>query len=133
MKINTQKKRIKETVLISMTDVMFLLIIFLLISSNFNNNKGMQVKLPSAKSQTQANANIIHVMYDENYNLYLEDKQVNWNELPLKLSTLHEKKPDFTVFIRADKNIALENIVKLMDAIKLAGFQKLYIATKNGQ
>ena len=116
-----------------MTDVMFLLIIFLLISSNFNNSKGMQVKLPSAKSQQQANASVIHLMYDENYNLYLEDKQVDWNELPLRLTTLHEKKPDFTIFIRADKDIPLENIVKLMDVVKLSGFQKLYIATKNAQ
>jgi biopolymer transport protein ExbD len=133
MKINTQRKRIKETVLISMTDVMFLLIIFLLISSNFNNSKGMQIKLPSAKSQQQANASIINLMYDENYNLYLEDKQVSWNELPLKLSSLYEKKPDFSIFIRADKDIPLQNIIKLMDAVKLAGFQKLYIATKNAQ
>ncbi|MBN2830084.1 MAG: biopolymer transporter ExbD, partial [Candidatus Cloacimonetes bacterium] len=97
------------------------------------NSKGMQIKLPSAKSQQQANASIIHISYDENFNLYLEEKQVTWNELPLRLSTLYEKKPDFSVFIRADKDIPLQNIIKLMDAVKLAGFQKLYIATKNVQ
>ena len=52
MKLEISKKKISSTVLISMTDVIFLLLIFLLIASNFAAQTGLRLNTPSAKTSS---------------------------------------------------------------------------------
>ncbi|MCB5229684.1 MAG: biopolymer transporter ExbD [Candidatus Cloacimonetes bacterium] len=129
MKIKSSKQKISTTVLISMTDVVFLLIIFLLLSSNFAAQTGLPIKLPASTSaQTQA-PQVLHVIYENHESiLFLEERHT--------ILTLADAiKPQFAsknqvVRISAAQDTELQNVITLMDVIRSAGFERIFLATE---
>jgi len=126
-----EKKRHKVLINItSLIDVLFLLLIFFMISSTFVEQPGMKLELPESKSALtekiddlvlQINADGTMTLNDENISLgNLEDifKQI--------LPTLEEK----SLVLKADKSIPHGTVVKVMDLAKLSGLEKLIIATQ---
>ncbi|HEX9970520.1 MAG TPA: biopolymer transporter ExbD [bacterium] len=126
-----EKKRHKVLINItSLIDVLFLLLIFFMISSTFVEQPGMKLELPESKSALtekiddlvlQINADGTMTLNDENISLEnLEDmfKQI--------LPTLEEK----SLVLKADKSIPHGTVVKVMDLAKLSGLEKLIIATQ---
>jgi len=126
-----EKKRHKVLINItSLIDVLFLLLIFFMISSTFVEQPGMKLELPESKSALtekikdlvlQINADGTMTLNDENISLEnLEDmfKQI--------LPTLEEK----SLVLKADKTVPHGTVVKVMDLAKLSGLEKLIIATQ---
>ena len=126
-----EKKRHKVLINItSLIDVLFLLLIFFMISSTFVEQPGMKLELPESKSALtekikdlvlQINADGTMTLNDENISLEnLEDmfKQI--------LPTLEEK----SLVLKADKSVPHGTVVKVMDLAKLSGLEKLIIATQ---
>lgn len=130
MKISVRKKRISTVTLISFTDVIFLLIIFLLISSNFITHSGIKVDLPGSSSQQNEFNKNISITLTKNEEIYIDNEYVSWEELPEILNRKLIDDPEQVVVIRADKDIALKKVVKLLDLAKLSGTNRFFIATE---
>ena len=109
MKIQTSKQKISSTMLISMTDVIFLLIIFLLIASNFTSQTGLPVKLPGSVSASRMTNLTIHIVYRDEQNILLDGKNYDLKGLELALE---------------------ESLINVMDVIRLTGFEKIFVATE---
>ncbi|MBN1326472.1 MAG: biopolymer transporter ExbD [Candidatus Cloacimonetes bacterium] len=125
-----RKKRITTTALISFTDVIFLLIIFLLISSNFVTRSGIKVKLPgSANHQSEYTKNI-NLTLTLNNEIYLEQELITWEDLPSELNRRLILDPEQVVVVHADEDIPLKKLVKLLDLAKLSGSNRFFIATE---
>lgn len=123
------KKRISSVALISFTDVIFLLIIFLLLSSSFVAQAGIKIALPEASGkQSEYNHNIsLSITADER--IFVNNEQVEWEDLAKTLNKLLVDDPKQVIVVRADKEIALKKLVKLLDEAKKSGTNKFYIAT----
>ena len=130
MEINIKRKRISSTALISFTDIIFLLIIFLLIASSFVTHSGIQVKLPSSVSrQNEFNKNISLTLTIDN-EVYIDNEYTTWEELPKILNRKLIEDPEMVIVIRADEDVALKNIVDLLDVAQLSGSNRFFIATQ---
>ena len=130
MKISVKKKAITTTALISMTDVVFLLLIFLLITSNFITYTGIPINIPvseNAHSDIQRN---LSLAINEREEIFINDVRVQRDELVARLRVEIEKTPDIVVMIQADQNIALKNVVELIDAARAAGSSRFFIAAQ---
>ena len=130
MKISIRKKRISTVTLISFTDVIFLLIIFLLISSNFITHSGIKVDLPGSISQQNEFNKNISITLTNNEEIYIDNEYVSWEQLPEILNRKLIDDPEQVVVVRADKDIALKKVVKLLDLAKLSGTNRFFIATE---
>lgn len=132
MKLRLSQKKISSTMLISMTDVIFLLIIFLLISSNFASQTGLPIKLPGSVSSVRQTHQVIHVMYQDAQHISFQGKIIRIEELnqALRESFLS---PEQVVRLSADKDTALQTLISLMDSIRGAGFEKIFVATESVQ
>jgi len=130
MELNLSKKRISSVALISFADVIFLLLIFLLISSSFITHSGIKVNLPSSTTQQNEYNRNISLTITEDDILYVDDLQVTWESLPTILNQMLIDDPEQVVVIRADQEIALKRIVKLLDIAKLSGTTRFFIATE---
>lgn len=129
MAVKLKRKRISSTALISFTDVIFLLIIFLLISSNFITHSGVKVDLPGSSShQNEYNKNV-SLTITEKDDIYINDTLVSWNELAEALKKELINDPEQVVVVRADENVALKKVVKLLDYARLSGSNRFFIAT----
>lgn len=130
MEINLRRKRITTAALISFTDVIFLLIIFLLIASSFVTHSGIQVKLPSSVSrQNEFNKNISLTLTIDN-EVYIDNEYTTWEALPEVLNRKLIEDPEMVIVVRADEDVALKNIVDLLDVAQLSGSNRFFIATQ---
>lgn len=129
MKLTTSKKKISSTVLISMTDVIFLLIIFLLLSSNFASQTGLPIKLPASTSSQRQAQQVLHVIYESDTSILLLDKRYTLANLEPALKERFVNK-DQVVRLSAEKKTELQKVISLMDVIRAAGFERIFVATE---
>ncbi len=130
MVLNLSKKKISSVALISFADVIFLLLIFLLISSSFITHSGIRVNLPASTVQQNEYHRNISITITEEDDLFVDDTPVTWESLPSVLNNLLIDDPEQVVVIRADQQIALSRIVRLLDIAKLSGTNRFFIATE---
>jgi biopolymer transport protein ExbD len=114
-----------------MVDVVFLLLIFFMISTTFIETPGLTIDLPkSSQQQTHKKAEEVRVYLAADSSLYLEQKKVSSDELMSALAAYGERAADTTFLLMADKDVKHGQVVQLMDSAKAAGFIKLSIATE---
>ena len=114
MNIRGRNKVTPEFNMSSMTDIVFLLLIFFMIASTLVTTNAIDILLPKASGKTE-NKRSVAVSITKNLNYYIDQKLVGSsvleNELLKILST--EDKP--TIVLRAEKTVPVENVVKVMD------------------
>jgi len=113
-----------------MADIVFLLLIFFMLSSTFIIQPGLKIKLPSAvTSEVELTKNIVLNITEEGY-IFLDDTPTNILELPSSLNAALSKQEEKVVIIKADESVRHGFIVKIMDVAKLSGAERLVIATE---
>lgn len=129
MKLKLSKQKISTTMLISMTDVIFLLLVFLLIASNFASQTGMPIRLPGSRTSDRQTLQSISIKY-------YSDGSIFYNEMQTTMAELQDLlKVDFVdsaqvVRISAEPDIALQQVIQLMDVIRATGYEKIFVATE---
>lgn len=113
-----------------MIDVVFLLLIFFMISTTFIENPGLQIDLPDATAQQlSAEEKEVQVYLTAKGEIFLERQPVNLNELKEKLASYSAAAKQMTFLLMADKDALHGKVISLMDLAKTVGFGKLAIAT----
>lgn len=130
MKIETKNKRIVTTALISMTDVVFLLIIFLLVSSSFINHGGLKINLPKATTTKTDFPRTIEVVLTQDETLLLDSKPIAWESIVPVLKDRIVAQPELIISLSADENVPLKSAVKALDLLRQCGTDKVMLATQ---
>ncbi len=105
-------------------DVVFLLLIFFMLSSSFILQSGIKVDLPNAVSSEVLESQNNIVTISENKNLYFNDKLVSIEELEKILIKISEK----PLIIQADTNVVFEMVVNVWDICRKIGVEQLNIS-----
>ncbi|MCL6294077.1 MULTISPECIES: ExbD/TolR family protein [Flavobacteriaceae] len=112
----------------SMTDIVFLLLIFFMIASTLVTTNAIDIILPKASGKTE-NKRSVAVSIKKDLTYYIDQKRVGVsvleNELLAALSS--QEKP--TIVLRAEKSVPVENVVKVMDIANRNKF-KVILAVK---
>ena len=120
-----------EINLTPLIDVVFLLLIFFMVSTTFVESPGINVKLPEAaqSSKTTEKKDII-ISIKENGNIYFEQEKISFQELNNKIQNVLKDNPLATLFLRADKGTNHGRVVQVMDSARSQGVEKIAIATE---
>ena len=111
-------------------DVVFLLIIFFMLSSSFILQPGIKISLPESNvSEPQIDKSIEITITQENFLFYNADR-ISFDELKLKLKSLAKTAPESTIVIKADGNVKHSKVVEIMAEAKENGLTRLAIATR---
>lgn len=114
-----------------MVDVVFLLLIFFMISTTFVEAPGIDVNLPQSSSQkTTREAKEVKVYVDRHGQVSIGDKPVSLENLERELGTLRGKQQAPTFVLLADREVRHGEVVRIMDAAQAAGFTRLAIGTE---
>jgi len=111
----------------SMTDIVFLLLIFFMVTSTLINPNALKLLLPKSTNQTSAKA-ITTVSIDSKLNFYLEKTRVPFDQLESKLQDKLSSEKEPTISLHAEKSIPIEYVVKVMNIAKNNKY-KLILAT----
>lgn len=113
-----------------MTDMVFQVLLFFIISSSFVVEPGIKIALPESKTaELQADKRVM-ITVDKDQKVFMDDRQIPVDELERQLKLRLPQYADRTVIIRADRSVPHGLVVRIMDAAKLAGATKLAIATE---
>lgn len=122
-----------EVNLTPLIDVVFLLLIFFMVSSTFDRHAKLKVQLPQAEAQMQqAQDNPVVLSIDANGKYYIDDRQVINEQLETLKNALRQtvgERTDVTLLLRADGRTPHQSVVRAMDAASQLGLTKLSIAT----
>lgn len=121
-----------QSPLTSLIDIVFLLLIYFLLTTNFLVEEGITIKLPDAKASAPQIKQEITVTVDEEGRAYMADKEVPLDQLYTRIKDMIGKDKDRLVIIKADKTVILNKAVKVMDIAKAAGASRLSLATEKG-
>ena len=123
--------RSKSVDLTPMVDMVFLLLIFFLLTSVFSIPR-LPVDLPISETAQSQNANVVNLFLVKKDVIRLNDEIVSIEKLPDLLVKELQNNPQREVSLAADRNIPLEQVVRIMDAARRAGARQLSIqAVKN--
>ncbi len=130
MKFNTSKEPLSMFSYSSMTDIVMLLLIFFLLTSQFVIQTGVKVQLPGSKTNEQTAPTKMIVTLTAGGSVYLGKDEVSIEELPAKISVLKGTVLEDNLIIRADKTIAVDLVIKVIDAARASGIDKFTIETE---
>jgi len=110
-----------------MTDIVFLLLIFFMVTSTLISPNALKLLLPKSSNQTSSNP-ITSVSIDKNLNFFIETKAVSFSRLEHKLRAKLAGKKDPTISLHVDRSVPMEQVVKVMNIAKDNKY-KLILAT----
>ena len=107
-----------------------LLLIFFLLTSQFVVQTGVKVKLPGAKNNEQVAPSTFVVTLTPAGGVFLGAEPTTIDELAAKLNILKETVTEQNLIIRADKQVPIELVIKVIDSARGAGIDKFTIETE---
>jgi biopolymer transport protein ExbD len=127
------KRRARYPIQMPMTpliDIVFMLLIYFLLTTNFMVDEGIKIKLPQANAAAPQTEEVITVFVDTRGRAFLEDEEVSPGQLFDRLREKIGARPDELVVVRADRTVVLNKAVRIMDIAKAAGAGRLCLATE---
>lgn len=117
-----------EIDLTPMLDVVFIMLIFFIVTANFVKEPGLEVSRPEAETaQQQDNAGIL-VAIGPIGDVYMDGRRIDVRQVKANVLKLRSERPDAAVVIRADRQATADIITKVMDGIRAAGVRDISLA-----
>ena len=127
-----EKKAKKRNLTINITpliDVIFLLLIFFMVSSTFVEQPGIELSLPQAKTSSMKRAEETIITLDKDGTIYFNADKIDKTQLYNKLAELQLKKDKKPLVLQADENVAYKTVVFVMDTARELGFSDILALT----
>ena len=113
-----------------MLDVVFIMLIFFIVTSTFVKETGIDVNRPQAATAVKkAKANIL-IAIDANDNIWIDRRQIDVRSVRPNIERLHAENPQGSVVIQADKESKTDTLIQVMDASRQAGVYNVSIAAQ---
>ncbi|MCP4725796.1 MAG: biopolymer transporter ExbD [bacterium] len=129
MKLRAKKRKRVLINITSLIDVLFLLLIFFMVSSTFVEKPGMDLELPESETSTMKEIKDLVLQITPDGKVTLNSEEITMEVIEEKLREEHELNTAAALILKADKEVKHGVIVRVMDAAKLAGIPRIIIAT----
>ena len=134
MAIQTRNKRSLAFSTASMSDLVFLLLIFFMLTSTLVSPNAIKLLLPSSNSKTMAKQSVT-IYINNSFNYYVNEKQVSEEELETEIDNQIAGQIDASVVLRSDASVPVQYVVNVIDAVnninnKYNTKHKVILATK---
>jgi biopolymer transport protein ExbD len=114
MNLRGRNKVTPEFNMSSMTDIVFLLLIFFMLTSTMVTTNALDLVLPKAKGKTDSNKNIA-VSIDKDLQFYIDKEKISETELEPKLLAIFGTDKTKAIILRAEEGVPIEKAVSVLD------------------
>jgi biopolymer transport protein ExbD len=120
-----------EINLTPMLDVVFIMLIFFIVTASFIKEAGIDVNRPDAPTaESIADANIL-IAISSNDEIWMDRRMIDPRAVRPNIERMHAENPKGSVVIQADKKSTNETLVIVMDAARAAGVYNISLAANN--
>lgn len=130
MNLRGRNKVTPEFNFASMTDIVFLLLIFFMIASTLVSTNAIDIVLPKASGKTE-NKKSTAVSIKKDLTYYIDQKRVGESVLETQLISILSSQEKPTIVLRAEKSVPVENVVKVMDIANRNKFKVILAVQPN--
>jgi biopolymer transport protein ExbD len=127
VKFAHKKRRAPSIIIVSLVDILVILLIFFVVSTTFRTEQpGVQINLPESKTAVNAPSELEHAMVtvDQGDEIKLDGRAIGIDELEGAVRDLPPTRKS-SLALQADRKASFGTIIKVMDALKLAGVKNL--------
>ena len=111
-------------------DMVFILLIFFMVSTTFVKDMQVDLNRPGAASAKPSNSKSIRVFIDRHEKIYVEGQQVRPWVLQGKIRDRLQSSKSSSVLVVTDKDVSADRLVEVVDQCRLAGVQDIGVATE---
>ena len=115
-----------------MLDIVFIMLIFFIVTATFIKEAGIDVDKPAAATAVVQEKASILIAIDANDKIWINRRQVDIRSVRSIIERLHAENPKGTVVIQADKESKNDALVQVMDASRRAGVYDIALAANDG-
>jgi biopolymer transport protein ExbD len=120
-----------EVDLTPMLDVVFIMLIFFIVTASFVKEAGVDVTRPPAETAESKDKGNILIAITESGQIWIDRRQVDGNSLQAHIERLHGENPQGAIVVQADKNSQNSLLVQVMDAAQAAGVTQIAISAQS--
>jgi biopolymer transport protein ExbD len=114
-----------------MIDIVFIMLIFFIVTTSFVRESGIDINRPIAKSsEAKSKGSNILVAINQNEQIWIDKREVDLRAVRANIQRLSMGEDEVTVIIQADSSAKTGVLISVMDQIKMAGIESISIATK---
>lgn len=118
-----------EITMAPLIDIVFLLLIFFMVTTVFPDNRGLVIEKPETKQAESLPQEHITFVIDKDGSIFHKNASVSIDDVERLVREMLAAQPDTTVMLQVDKRASTEVLIKTMDACKLGGARQVGIAT----
>ncbi len=119
-----------EVNLTPMLDVVFIMLIFFIVTASFVKESGVDVNRPDSQTATKKERGNILIAITDTGQFWVDKRPIDPRALRANIERLHAENPQGAVVIQADENSKNKWLVQAMDAAKLAGVENVSLAAE---
>ncbi len=130
MNMFQEQEENEEINMTPMLDVVFILLIFFIVTASFVKEAGIEVNRPEAATAVKKERANILVAISDTGEIWINKRQVDIRSVQANIERLKAENPQGTVVIQADKKATTDTLIKVMDAARAAGVFDVSIAAQ---
>lgn len=127
---HTRTEEESEINITPLIDIVFIMLIFFIVTATFVKETGIDVNKPDAPTAEVKNKANILIAIDSNDNIWIDRRRVDPRSVRPNIERLHAENPQGSVVIQADKKSTNEMLVTVMDAARAAGVYNIALAAQ---
>jgi len=131
-RLNTKSvEQENEINLTPMLDVIFIMLIFFIVTTSFVKESGIEVSRPNAMTATKQERASIFIAINNKGQIFLQRRRIELESVRPNIEKLHAESPEGSVVIQADKASETGLLIQVMDQIRSAGVKNISVATSH--
>ncbi len=113
-----------------MLDIVFIMLIFFIVTASFVKESGITVDKPTAETATKRPKANIFIGIDNRGDIYMLKNKVDKDAIKTMLEDMLLENPESTIVVQADSRAESESLLKVLDAAKAAGVKNISVAAE---
>jgi len=129
-KVLQEQEESEEINMTPMLDVVFILLLFFIVTASFVKESGIDVNRPEAATAVKKDRANILVAISDKGEIWINKRRIDVRAVQANIERLKAENPQGTVVIQADKKSTTDTLIKVMDAARAAGVYDVSIAAQ---
>jgi biopolymer transport protein ExbD len=130
MKFRRKKEQVSDVDMSPLIDMVFILLIFFMVSSTFVKDMKLDLERPGASSASRASSKVIRVYIDKTGETYVDGQPVKTWAIQGKLRDMMRASTEKSVLVVTDEGIAVQKLIDVVDQCRLSGAKDVAVATQ---
>lgn len=123
----TSRRRLGELNLTPLIDVLFILIIFFMLTTSFMRAESMELVLPSAAGKAATKEDMVHLFIYANGDMAIGQRRIDQDELTESLARMFSNDAETKVMMLTADGVTMQQLVGIMDKVYMAGGKSLFV------